>query len=339
MTWLRILVPLALGVVAVGCKNNSINSNSSGGDVVGASGGIAKGPEGEELRIPGGALQKSQAFTLSVADASEYPGQGSYFFRGKVFAFEPHGMQFLTPATVVVPYESTPTDPVILKAEQGASSWTELAITGTEGNTFEAAVTSLSYFVVADRVGGNDGGTVQGCSGRGPSGSASEGSVSNASGVIPGTLFSQPIPDVDTASFQSGTAGQDLGHFTVVLADYAQACGYATNADYKIGGTTLTITFRTVATMPSVQTYALTDLGVDFAQIPSSTTAGSCGDVGNSGSAHPTQGTGVNITAADGTHVAGTYDLFADATHELQGTFDVPICPFDMSINPTCCLQ
>lgn len=342
MTWHRFLVFLALGVLVVGCKKNSITSNNSSTNVIGSSGGSAAGPGGVELLVPGGALQQDTTFKLSIVQPDEYPDPGAYAFSGNVFAIEPHGQQFLTPATVVIPYIATPTEPVLLRAEPGDTAWTELPIIGTKGNAFEAAVSALSYFVVADKAGaGPDAGTPS-CSGRGPSNSASEGTVTNATGVIPGAFFSFGHNDVDSATLQSGTAYVNdfpTNTFAINLADYAQACGYAKNNDSKIGGSQLTIVLPTAT--PAVQNYAPDSLDVHGTQLPDTTTPGMCGGTGAGPAGSPTSsnGSGVDITAVDANHIAGSYDVFVNGTVELQGTFDLPICPVGTSITPSCCLK
>jgi hypothetical protein len=160
MTWLRLLTPLAVGtLVLAACKSNNISNSDSTTTTIGAQGGIAQGSDGEQLRIPGNALSQSAAFTLRVAEPSEYPAQPSnYSFMGKVFSFEPHGQSFNVAATVAIPFDQSPTGGVILHAEPGDATWSQLTVTGNGASTLEAAVTTLSFFVVAAPAGGSYGG-------------------------------------------------------------------------------------------------------------------------------------------------------------------------------------
>ena len=71
-----ILAIAAVAVAPSACKSNDIAETNSttnvGGSTVGASGGIVKGPDGVELRIPAGALTKDVTFSIAVAATGAY---------------------------------------------------------------------------------------------------------------------------------------------------------------------------------------------------------------------------------------------------------------------------
>jgi hypothetical protein len=328
-------------VVLASCKSNTISSSESNSTTIGPQGGVALGPDGSALRVPANALAQGVSFTIRVADPAEYPSLSGYNSDGKVYAFEPH-QSFLTPATVVVPFGIVkPAAGAILSAEPGDSKWTELSVTATDSNALETSVTALSYFVVVDKGGGGEGGETS-CSGRGPMAGQSNGTLTNMSGVLPATFFPPNGHSVDTATLQSGMAGpvNAIGNFfTLTLADFTNACGWAKNNDSKIGGSMVTITLQGVTT-PSIQTYTSpgTQIMVSGSYLDSATPPGVCsGHGGNDAPSSVTQT--VNITASDSTHVTGTYDVFAvNGTVELKGTFDLPACTIDNTITPSCCI-
>lgn len=324
---------------ATGCKSNSLASNHAGASQsLGPSGGIADGPDGEELRVPGGALTKPTTFTLRVAEPDEYPAAGSYSFSGSVFAFEPHFTKFLSPATVAIPFTTTPAQPVLLRAEPGDAAWSELAVSGTGPNSLEATVSTLSYFVVADKGASVPDGSTPSCSGRAPVNGAPEGTVTSASGVIPGAFFVPATADFDTSALQSGFATPEFNHperLDIVLADYAQACGLAKNNDTRNGGGLIALSLPAPV---SAQSYAAGSVNVGGNRPDDG--AHLCDLAAFPFSPPDANGAGVTITAVDATHIAGTYDVFVGTSPpvEIQGTFDVPICAVDSSITPACCL-
>ncbi len=334
----RLAIPLVVvtATAVAGCKKNNVTSNSSSSNVIGPSGGTASGPDGVELRVPGGALQGDTTFTLSVAQPDEYPAAGKYSFSGDVFAIEPHGQSFLTPATVVIPFLANPTDGVLLQAEVGDTAWTELPVIGKDKNAFEAAVSKLSYFVVADKAGGSDAGPPS-CSGRSPVSGAPTGTVTNPSGATSST----PYTPFDSSTLKDGYAQPDsygASTFHVTLTDYANACGYEQNDDIKIGGTTLVLTLPTSS--PAVQNYPSSGVQVGIGQSDPNAAPGACGGNAASGSVANPAGTGVDITAVDATHIAGSYDVpGASGGTDFTGSFDVPICNVAAGITVSCCLQ
>ena len=103
-----ILAIAAVAVAPSACKSNDIAETNSttnvGGSTVGASGGIVKGPDGVELRIPAGALTKDVTFSIAVAATGEYPPlPGDFNVAGSVYALTPHGQKFLTPVVLSLP--------------------------------------------------------------------------------------------------------------------------------------------------------------------------------------------------------------------------------------------
>lgn len=332
-----------------GCKTNTITQNNeASGATIGPQGGIVKGPEGAALRIPGGALTEATAFTIGLAEAGDYPAVPTNVDVGgnHIFAFEPHGLEFLSPATVVVPFVQKPTEGVLLRAEKGDASWHEVPVTGNGASTYEGTVSSLSFFVVADKNVAASG--TDKCAGRGP-----------AAGKTNGTIASTSSLAIGSATFDFGKAvsgyaspGDPTVGYKIAFTDYANACGYNTNGDWKIGSKVVSFDLSGSNATPTVRTYAPNEVGVTILENAASTKPGSpagqqgpqitCGTGGSGSMAGG--GTGLTITAVDATHIAGSFDMKVQSS-QLTGTFDLPICPPDPSLDAQtavtnrCCVQ
>jgi hypothetical protein len=355
---------VVLGAVAAGailaCKSNDVGSTTTNTTMgIGPSGGMAQGANGEELLVPAGALTSNVAFSLSVAQ----PGSGSYpsappaglDFVGDVFEFQPHGTQFITPATVVVPYKTTPTTPILLQAEEGATTWSTVSVTGTQTGAVEGAVSTLSYFVVADMGGGSDGSTGNSCAGRGPVATAPTGSVTMGMGMVPAQNegnVSIPALDVTTlvdgyatgpmaGGMESGECGSGtVNTLSITLTPYAKACGYAQNDDVKIGAVVLGISVNSFSAI-TAQAYTAGEVSTVTNWIASGTDAGVCAGNANgaASSGCPSGATALTITALDSTHVAGNFNLTpSGSSTAISGTFDVPVCTAATGLMQ-CCVQ
>jgi hypothetical protein len=330
-------IAVCAGLV-LSCKTNSINdtTNNSGGQIVGAQGGTVLGPEGEALLIPPGALTTDTAFMARAADQNDvYPAAGNYFWGGnQVFAFQPHGQQFFGPVTVVVPFVQQFQSPLLLQAEKGDTQWREVPVTGTKVNALETTVSTLSYFVVAQKgMSMPPDGGADVCAQRMPMMGLMSGSVTNASGTIPATFFGGPNPTaVDASTLVGGYAGpSQQALWGISLTTYPNSCGYLMNNDSSIGSSTLVLLLASQPTGPGPATLS----GIGHGQVPSTTPVGSCSPPGGGGAAEA--GSSVTISGTDGaSFIAGSFDVFVSGV-EIKGDFNVPICTVTSSPQPQCC--
>jgi len=346
VTRIAVLV-LAGACGVVGCKNNDITSTTNNNsNTFGPGGGTAKGANGEELIIPPGALSTTVTFSLSVAQ----PGSGSYpeslpagqSTGGYVFEITPHGTQFSTPATVLIPYMNSGGTLALLQAEEGATSWTPLAITannpisGATSASLEGAVSALSYFTVAYSSSA-DAAPPGGCSGRAPVSGAPAGTITNFTGT-----FTESGQTLDLTQIKDGYASTATGIWVLNFTNYANACGYLQNNDIKIGGALLRIG---ISSTPDVQTYPANMLqGVGLADPSGDAGAGECNPMTPSLAAGAMYtGTGLTINAIDSTHVQGSFSITPGGGPQISGTFDVPVSSATTctqgTVTPECCIQ
>jgi hypothetical protein len=336
---LGVMVVLAASLAA--CKTNNINATTNNNtEVIGPMGGEVKGTDGEELLIPAGALMSSVTFSVGVAAAGSYPASppAGMTFAGDVFEFTPHGTQFLTAATVIIPYTSAPTTPILLTAEEGGSTWTTLSITGTAASAEEGQVTTLSYFVVAES-GGNSGpdsssggfdGSISACSGREPDAAATATTISSFTGTFTDTGPVEPALDLTT--IVDGYATQSGSTLLLWFTPYTNACGYFQSNDSKTGAETLEIGVIS-GWNGQPGTFSGNPTGVQATLTPDA----GCGGAG-AALASSTTGPGITITAADAAHVAGNFNVtpMNSSSGAISGTFDVPFC-VQGSQEPPCC--
>jgi hypothetical protein len=329
-----------------GAIDNSTNNNGEGGvtvNVIGARGGIVVGPEGASVRVPGGALMEDTEISISVAEPAQYPPlPAGYAIRSKVFAFEPHGLQFLSPAIVSLPFtpgQGGSGGMTGLRADPGGS-WAPVA--SQIGGEAQIATPSFSFYVVAQPEGpAADSGPT--CSGRGPDTSAPTGTFSGGSGhfIFDGTL--------DVSTLVDGYASVDAQkNVELVFQPFAKACGFARNGVHKSGA--LTMTLRILGPV-TTSTYSGAAIHVAPWPRPADATLGACqlaGPMAQAGSPlyGPAPGPGVSIAAIDATHVAGTFDVtpykFVPGQLEQQGeritgTFNLPICAPIAGLTPAAC--
>jgi hypothetical protein len=337
-----LVMVLAAGVaaIAVSCKSNTIDNattnNSAGANVIGPQGGIVLGPEGSSVRIAQGALTQDTTIRISVVEPSQYPPLPSVTVLSKVYAFEPHGLKFLTPAILTLPFNAgAPTTGATGLRADPNGSWTEISAIASLDSA-QMSTPSFSFYALAS--GADAGVSGPSCSGRGPDNTAPTGSLINAMGSYvssttpPYTVDAAKLVDGYAKHFSTVGAGEQVDiHFT----DYARACGHLRNGIIK-GGKTLTV-HAFAASAITTQTY--NSVGLDgFQQVITKT--GPCSAPnGVSGGNGPDT---VTITAIDATHVAGSFSFKADGTRtpsDLTGTFDVPICKATPNLQPReCCL-
>jgi hypothetical protein len=336
-----LVMVLAAGVaaMAVSCKSNTIDNattnNSAGANVIGPQGGIVLGPEGSSVRIAQGALTQDTTIRISVVEPSQYPPLPSVTVLSKVYAFEPHGLKFLTPAILTLPFNAgAPTTGATGLRADPNGSWTEISAIASLDSA-QISTPSFSFYALAS--GADAGVSGPSCSGRGPDNTAPTGTLSNAAGSYVRssyTVDAAKLVDGYANRFSTVGAGEQVDvHFT----DYAKACGHLRNGIIK-GGKTLTV-HAVAASAITTQTY--NSVGLDGSQ-QVITKTGPC-SLGGTGASGGTGGSDtVTITAIDATHIAGSFSFKANGTtlpSALTGTFDVPICAGTPNLQPpNCCL-
>lgn len=147
-----LVVSSALAAVPA-CKTNTIdngtnnNTNNTFANVVGASGGVINGPNGVQLRVPGGALTADTRITISIAEPDEYPPLQQQV-AGAVYAFEPHGQKFLAPVTISLPGNATG-GAAVLRAEPGDKQWTGITNGTFTSTSAEVLVSTFSFYALS----------------------------------------------------------------------------------------------------------------------------------------------------------------------------------------------
>lgn len=126
----------------------------AGTAVVGSAGARITGVDGARVDVPPGALPEGDArLSISIAkDSTDAPPVPPGFRTiSDTFAVTPHGIRFLQPVTVTLPFDAAalPADrkPALLKVTPGRP-WQLIENVTVSGNTVSAAVDSLSYFQV-----------------------------------------------------------------------------------------------------------------------------------------------------------------------------------------------
>lgn len=344
----RAFASLAFAVLLLAsCKANTISNETNNGttvgtaQVVGPAGGLVVGPEGASVRIPAGALTVDTSIGIHVAEPSQYPSlPPDLQAASKVFAFEPHGLKFLTPVTLTLPLAGGPPDVVALRAEgsatpaSGATAWQTFPVQVA----VDAQLTTpgFSYYVLARAAadGGSSGSVDPTCAGRKRDLTAPTGTTTSFAGS-----FTVDGSTVDLGALVDGYAkvGKALYTGTPILelwfTDYAGACSYARDNEQKIGGKLFAVTTGAGA----VGTYSAMHggFGASGYAVPKDGHVGTtCG--GPSTDLGDTNASTVTITAFDASHVAGSFAIgAASANTQLTGTFDVPVCA--VPANAPCC--
>jgi alpha-tubulin suppressor-like RCC1 family protein len=128
----------------------------AGTALVGPAGASIAGLDGARVDVPPGALPPGDAqLSISIAkDATDAPPVPPGFRTlGDTFAVTPHGLHFLQPVTVTVPFDAAALPagrkPALLKVTPG-KPWQLIENVTVNGNSVSAAVTSLSYLQVID---------------------------------------------------------------------------------------------------------------------------------------------------------------------------------------------
>jgi hypothetical protein len=363
-----VLVPVVLS--GAGCKSNTIdndtnNTNTNGGggvNVIGAQGGVVLGPEGASVRIPAGALTKDESISIRVAEPGQYPPlPGKYATLGKVFAFEPHGLKFLSPAILTLPVVADGKGNaglIGIRAEGGAAapaanadSWQP--ITAQVAVDAQISTPSFSYYAIARAAEGPaDAGPS--CSGRNFDGSAPAGTLTNLSGTVTVTSFpaSGGSPTQTPTEFATAVDGYaavvtgEGNQLSLTFTAFAKACGYVRNGVQKNDSTSFNITVRDLQAAITTKTYDASARGsVTASGSKTPATAepnGTCalGSGARAPGSDTSTGT-VTITALSATKVVGSFanlNLPGSATN-VSGSFDLPICTPLPNLSPSlCCL-
>jgi hypothetical protein len=323
-------------LAAPACKSNDIaetNNTTNAAAGIGAAGGVLKGPDGTELRVPAGALNKDVTFSIVVAEPGEYPPlPGTFTVQGKVYAFLPHGTQFLSPAVISLP-NAGGSDVTGLRAENGGS-WATVGRAQVSGTNVEMSTTTLSFYAVGSAAQTPDAGAT--CSGRGPDNSAPTGKLSAMTGNYIG---SSGTPNVDLTTLVDGYADNSHGDiFMITMTPYAKACGTFMNGVNRIGQPMFVVAIPQHE--PTTGTYSGSGFTATSSGFPAETQEGAC--VG----AAPGGGPGgaddsLKITEIDASHVAGSFTYKAPGNREvLSGSFDVPRCTPAPNLEPPgCCVK
>ena len=338
---------LALAAVAVApsaCKSNDIAETNSttnvGGSTVGASGGIVKGPDGVELRIPAGALTKDVTFSIAVAATGEYPPlPGDFNVAGSVYALTPHGQKFLTPVVLSLP-DPGGAGTTAIRAEVGGS-WAAVGTAQVTGDAVELSTGTLSFYAAASPASASDAGH-DNCSGRGPDNGAPTGKVSAMAGTYP---QSGPYPAIDASKTVDGyaTLSETGNELDLVLTPYAKACGMFVNGIKKIGAFDLIVVVKPQTAPGTVATgkYTGSDINISVEGVGAQQAEGDCGGSSGSGGTQNQQPGYVNLTALDASHITGDFTYTpAGGSGPISGTFDLPICTANAALTPpNCCVK
>jgi len=353
-----LFVTFLFGVATASCKSNTIDNdtnNTAGVNVIGPQGGVVVGPEGASVRVPAGALTKDETISIRIAEPREYPPfPGKYENLGKVFAFEPHGLKFLTPAVITLPSAADGRGNAGLtglRAEGGgpvstnSDSWQPIA--AQVAVDAQIATPSFSYYTLAREAGpGVDAGPS--CSGRNFDQSAPSATLTGLGGTIRATgPAGTGNVNVDLATLVDGyatllnaAAGGDASVLTLRFTSFTKACGYVKNGVQKHSSTEVVIRVLDLAAPITTTTYNSAPGRMAAGGDIKPDANGACGggsafggsDTGNSGS--------VTITALSATRVAGTFtalNVGGGAATNVSGSFDLPICEAAANLNPPLC--
>jgi hypothetical protein len=170
-------------------------------------------------------------------------------------------------------------------------------------------------------------GSTDPCAGRVPAPTGGGTQVSNASGV----WTPPPFVSFDLATAVSGYAERNSsGAYKIQLADYANACGHVRSGLAKLGGKSFQIFLYQGGIQPMTYTS-----GFYVGTILHATgTPGACGGTGADGL--PPDSGSVTVTAADTTHIAGSFSVVRGGV-TYAATFDVPVCAPTPGLSPSMC--
>jgi hypothetical protein len=144
-----IVALLAMQLSACG-GGDSLAPSTSVATTIGAAGGTVTGPDNSQVIVPAGALSDATAFTITKPSTTtpSFPPP-NITAAGVAYEFAPHGMTFLQPVTIRVPF-----DPALVpagvtpKLYHGQTDGTYVEVPGTtiDGNFLVGSVTSFSPF-------------------------------------------------------------------------------------------------------------------------------------------------------------------------------------------------
>ena len=118
---------------------------------IGAGGGTVVGASGGQVVIPAGALSQNVAISITQSSTGAPALPAGVSVVGQMFAFQPHGTSFASPATITIPF-----DPALVpagssvslyKTTAGQAGWEIVSGATVSGSSISAAVTSFSYMV------------------------------------------------------------------------------------------------------------------------------------------------------------------------------------------------
>jgi hypothetical protein len=351
----RVVVMVAILVAlacAAGCKTNTIdnrtdNSTSPAGRaVIGPQGGVLLGPDGTSLRIPAGALTTDELISIRVAEPGEYPPlPGRYATLSKVFAFEPHGLQFLSPVIITLPYTDDgrgSAGVIAIRADGDApadvnvDSWQSVAAQAAVD--VQITTPSFSYYAVARALSGPE--AVGSCSGRVADGTA----PSSAPLDLTGTYTDTPAGSADPVTLNlftlvDGYAVMNAGPGNVLLLSFTtfpRGCGHLRNGVAWIGGSTFSVALTTGQVAAGF--YDGSAIRVSISGTPASTAPGACpAPLFDAGGPVDDGASNLTITEIDATHVAGAFDVTPVGGTRLTANFDLPLCTPNRDLSPALC--
>lgn len=142
-------VAVAMTAVLAACDGGSAPPPARTTTTVGAEGGTANGPDGVQVVISAGALDRPTEIGISN-DGSGAPEIGGIKPISKVVVVTPHGTEFAESVRISLPF--SPADvaaggqPVIIKSQPGGT-WTALS-SEVVGSTVSADISGFSYYAV-----------------------------------------------------------------------------------------------------------------------------------------------------------------------------------------------
>jgi hypothetical protein len=239
---------LAVGMISACSKTNNISqsetTNNSYSAVVGKKGGSVGDIATVAAVIPANAVPGDVEFTITEAADDEYPALPSVAV-GKVYSFEPHGIEFDAEVDVYLPRPGSG-EYVIWHAPPGGT-WENLGQSGVQKATSVHTKTlSFSYFVVGEvannspRVGAGGGlsgasaGTASIAPSGGVAGVAGVGGAAVASGGTPGAGGDPGIPP-DMPVGDAGAGGNSATGGTGGVAQTGGTAGLCSPASAEEG--------------------------------------------------------------------------------------------------------
>jgi hypothetical protein len=137
------------------------------------------GAKGSQVVIPAGALAQAATISIGIVTVGYSAIERTVQRYSDVFAFTPHGQQFLASATVTVPYSGT-SAPALYTAGQ-TGGWQLVAGATASSGSMQANVSHFSFFFVGSAASGSagaDGGTA----GAGAAGSSGQAGTTGQAG-------------------------------------------------------------------------------------------------------------------------------------------------------------